>query len=68
MIIYPFHMIYLFNFKITFVIIIAALSIIEICFGFIIYKKYYKRDNLISKFDGNKDTFKLSQPMFPTKE
>ena len=68
MILYPFHMIYLFNFKIIFVVIIIVLSIIEIFVGIIIYKKYYKRNSLISEFDENKHNTQISQPLTPTKE
>ena len=68
MILYPFHMVYLFNFKIIFVVIIIVLSIIEIFVGIIIYKKYYKRNSLISEFDENKYNTQISQPMTPTKE
>lgn len=61
-IIYSFHIMYLFNFKIGFVIIIIIIAIIEVCFGIFIMKKYYKGNKEIPEA---KETNNALQPVEP---
>ena len=53
-VLYPLHMTYIFNYVLILIIVVILLSIIEIIFGIMIYRKYEKDINENTSISGTK--------------